>query len=85
MPILNAGLRVVRIVALLTLDVYRWCLSPLLSIVSGHMCKCRFYPSCSEYARICLNRHGLFRAAVLVIKRLSRCHPWCPGGDDPVP
>jgi hypothetical protein len=46
---------------------------------------CRFYPSCSEYARIAITQHGVWRGLFLSIKRLSRCHPWHPGGVDPVP
>ncbi len=46
---------------------------------------CRFYPSCSEYAQIAIAEHGVWRGLFLSIKRLSRCHPWHPGGIDPVP
>ena len=46
---------------------------------------CRFYPSCSEYAQIAIAEHGVWRGLFLSIKRLSRCHPWHPGGVDPVP
>ncbi len=46
---------------------------------------CRFYPSCSEYALIAIQKHGVLYGLVLSIKRLFRCHPWHPGGFDPVP
>ena len=46
---------------------------------------CRFYPSCSEYAVVALERHGLIRGLGLTIWRLLRCHPYHPGGLDPVP
>ncbi len=46
---------------------------------------CRFYPTCSEYALIAIKTHGAFRGLVLSIKRIFRCHPWHPGGFDPVP
>ncbi|MEI2781473.1 MAG: membrane protein insertion efficiency factor YidD [Candidatus Competibacter sp.] len=59
--------------------VYQLFLSPLLG---NH---CRFYPSCSQYAREALERHGVLRGGWLAIRRLSRCHPWHPGGLDPVP
>ena len=47
--------------------------------------RCRFYPSCSVYAYDALARHGLARGLWLAIKRLLKCHPWHPGGFDPVP
>lgn len=46
---------------------------------------CRFYPSCSQYAVDALRTHGLLRGIGLTTWRLLRCHPWHPGGDDPVP
>lgn len=46
---------------------------------------CRFYPTCSEYARQALLRHGLMKGTALAVRRVLRCHPWHPGGMDPVP
>jgi hypothetical protein len=46
---------------------------------------CRFYPSCSDYALQALERHGLIRGLGLTVWRLLRCHPYHPGGFDPVP
>jgi len=46
---------------------------------------CRFYPSCSEYAREAINIHGAVKGSYLALSRVSRCHPWHEGGEDPVP
>jgi putative membrane protein insertion efficiency factor len=58
---------------------YQLCLSPLLGP------RCRFYPSCSCYARTAIERHGALRGIVLGVRRLLRCHPFAEGGYDPVP
>jgi hypothetical protein len=47
--------------------------------------RCRFHPSCSAYALEALERHGAARGTWLAVKRVGRCHPWNPGGFDPVP
>jgi putative membrane protein insertion efficiency factor len=46
---------------------------------------CRFDPSCSEYMRQAIDKFGVARGAYLGAKRILRCHPWHPGGADPVP
>jgi uncharacterized protein len=46
---------------------------------------CRFYPSCSQYARQAIYRHGVVKGSYLAMRRLLRCHPFHPGGFDPVP
>jgi putative membrane protein insertion efficiency factor len=61
------------------LDVYRRFVSPLLGP------RCRFYPSCSAYALEAVQVHGALRGSWLAVARLSRCHPFHPGGLDPVP
>ena len=58
---------------------YRRFVSPLLGA------RCRFAPSCSEYALTALAEHGAARGLWLAIKRVARCHPFNPGGYDPVP
>ena len=59
--------------------IYQRTLSKLLGPV------CRFYPSCSQYAAECLHLHGAARGSWLAARRLSRCHPFNPGGYDPPP
>jgi putative membrane protein insertion efficiency factor len=55
-------------------------------LVSIHLPpRCRFHPSCSQYALEALTVHGAFRGTGLAIRRVSRCHPWHDGGLDPVP
>ncbi|TBR07812.1 MAG: membrane protein insertion efficiency factor YidD [Rugosibacter sp.] len=58
---------------------YQWAISPL---IGRH---CRFEPSCSDYAILALRKHGLIVGVWLTIRRVIRCHPWQPGGYDPVP
>ena len=58
---------------------YRWFISPCLGP------RCRFVPTCSEYALDALDQHGPLRGSSLILKRILRCHPWCEGGHDPVP
>ena len=61
------------------ISCYQICLSPFLGD------NCRFYPSCSAYAKEALAVHGVMKGSYLAVLRLSRCHPWHEGGADPVP
>jgi putative membrane protein insertion efficiency factor len=66
-------------VALLIIRAYQVLISPLFPS------SCRFAPTCSQYAAEALSRHGVWRGLGLTIRRLCRCHPFHPGGWDPVP
>lgn len=59
--------------------LYQYGISPLLGP------RCRFWPSCSSYAVDALRLYGPFRGGWLALKRVAKCHPWHPGGIDPVP
>jgi len=61
------------------IKLYQWIISPAIGP------RCRFTPTCSEYAVEALKKHGLIKGSWLVIKRVSRCHPWGGHGYDPVP
>ena len=59
--------------------VYQLVISPFLAP------SCRFHPTCSHYAVEALRRHGAVKGLWLALRRIARCHPWHPGGHDPVP
>ncbi|NTV31852.1 MAG: membrane protein insertion efficiency factor YidD [Deltaproteobacteria bacterium] len=59
--------------------LYQKLISPML------LPSCRFYPSCSTYARLALEKHGMMKGGILSLTRILRCHPLHPGGYDPVP
>ncbi len=58
---------------------YQYGVSPWLGV------HCRYQPTCSEYARGCLHRHGFWRGGGYALRRIARCHPWGGSGYDPVP
>lgn len=65
--------------ALGLIAAYRYGVSPMLGP------RCRFLPSCSEYTAQAIREHGLARGVAYGAVRLAKCHPWHPGGYDPVP
>ena len=69
----------VRALLIALVRAYRYLLSPW---IGQH---CRFHPSCSVYAIEAIDQHGALRGGWLTLARLGRCHPFHPGGEDPVP
>ena len=61
------------------LRAYQYALSPLLGR------SCRFFPTCSDYGIEAIGRYGAIKGSYLAMRRVLRCHPWHPGGYDPVP
>ena len=72
-------LRILSLPFIALIKLYQWIVSPLLGP------KCRFTPTCSQYAIEALKKHGVFKGLWLTVKRLGRCHPWGGHGYDPVP
>lgn len=68
-----------RHVLVLLIRLYQWTISPWLGPA------CRFYPSCSSYGVEAIRVHGCLRGLWMTATRILRCHPWNPGGYDPVP
>lgn len=68
-----------RTLLIMMVRAYQVAVSPFLPR------SCRHEPSCSRYAVEALQRHGAARGTWLAMKRVTRCHPWHPGGYDPVP
>ena len=68
-----------RLLLIRLVQAYRLLLSPWLGSA------CRFEPTCSIYALQALETHGAGLGSYLTLRRLTRCHPWCAGGHDPVP
>jgi len=71
--------RLLSLPLLLLIRGYQKLISPVLPAA------CRYHPSCSQYAFEAVRIHGPIRGPWLALRRLLRCHPWAPGGPDPVP
>ena len=69
----------IRRIAIAPIRFYRRFISPALGP------NCRYSPTCSAYAMTAIERHGVVRGGWMSLKRVGRCHPWHPGGHDPVP
>lgn len=68
-----------RALLILMIRGYKYLISPLMA---NH---CRFHPTCSSYAETAVREHGALKGSWLALRRLGKCHPWHPGGVDPVP
>lgn len=67
-----------KIILIFFIKIYQKFISPITKP------SCRFYPTCSEYAIDAINKYGFIKGSFLAIKRILRCHPFNPGGYDPV-
>lgn len=67
-----------KAIALFLIGCYQTVISPVIPD------SCRFYPTCSEYAKQAIVKYGLFKGIWLGIRRLAKCHPFHPGGFDPL-
>ena len=79
LPALAPLARLPRLLLIAGVRGYQLVLSPIFGGA------CRYYPSCSVYAIEALERHGALRGGWLALRRIGRCHPFRPGGFDPVP
>jgi putative membrane protein insertion efficiency factor len=78
-------MNIVQHTLIFVIRVYQAALSPMILAVLGPSARCRFTPSCSQYAREAVRLHGAMVGGWLALRRLLRCHPWGACGSDPVP
>jgi hypothetical protein len=71
-------IKMVKSLLIFIIRVYQWIVSPVLPR------SCRFYPTCSEYTVQALEKYGVLKGLYMGIKRILKCHPFHPGGYDPV-
>jgi uncharacterized protein len=71
-------LKILSLPLIFLIKCYQWVISPWLGP------KCRFTPTCSQYAIEAFRKYGVFKGGWMAIRRISRCHPWGGSGHDPV-
>jgi len=71
--------KILQFIVLLPVYFYRYSISPLIGP------RCRYTPTCSQYAIEAVKKHGVLKGGWLAIKRITSCHPWGGSGYDPVP
>lgn len=71
-------LKILSLSLIFLIKCYQWIISPWLGP------KCRFTPTCSQYAIEAFRKYGLFKGGWMAVRRISRCHPWGGSGHDPV-
>ena len=71
--------RIIVLPLILIIKTYQLFISPIIGQ------NCRYLPTCSEYTVECLKKFGIIKGIYLSFKRISKCHPWCSHGYDPVP
>ena len=85
MSVVRFLLRLPAALLLILIRIYQRTLSPVLPVVFGSACGCRFSPTCSHYAADAIRTHGALFGLTLAAIRLLKCTPLHPGGFDPVP
>jgi uncharacterized protein len=76
---IRSSVRYVRYIPIGFIAIYQYLVSPLLRP------SCRFYPTCSTYARLAIKRYGVLKGGIISLVRICKCHPLHPGGYDPLP
>jgi putative membrane protein insertion efficiency factor len=71
--------KLISLILLFVIYVYRSFISPIIPA------SCRYLPTCSEYSKDCIIKHGPFKGLLLTCNRILKCHPWGGSGYDPVP
>jgi len=71
--------KIIRKIFTFPIIIYQHVVSPLFPS------SCRYSPTCSNYSKEAIDKHGIIKGTILSVKRISKCHPWGGSGYDPVP